>query len=85
MYLLSIFLHNIHYKVYRQQPSSNGNYSSNCKNSFQVTPKSKDKALGDEHRKASRHSRTEASNTERLVGNVSETHKDTMYHVQLFF
>ena len=85
MYLLSIFLHNIHYKVSRQQPSSNGNYSSNCKNSFQVTPKSKDKALGGEHRKVSRHSRTEASNTERLVGNVSETHKDTMYHVQLFF
>ena len=84
IYLKSIFLHAIHYKVSRQQPSSSGNYSSNCKNSFQVTPKSKDNAMGGDHRKTSRHSRTEASNTERLVGNVSKTHKNTMYHVQFF-
>ena len=85
IYLKSIFVHAIHYKVSRQQPSSSGNYSSNCKNSFQVTPKSKDNALGGEHRKTSRHSRTEASNTERLVGNVSKTQKNRMYHLQLFF
>ena len=81
IYLKSIFLHPIYYKVSRQQPSSSGNYSSNCKNSFQVTPKSKDNALGGDHRKTSRHSRTEASNTERLVGNVSKTFKNTMYYV----